>query len=106
MTDEDPASMPVESVVRQATEDYSRLRLLEALNRLTSRSRERPSNVLREIALELKAHRETLETMLLIERLNAPRGGTPVLRELDALLRRKNRPSPLEPLDEFARRRP
>src|SRR3989440_852457 len=106
MTDEDPASMPVESVVRQATEDYSRLRLLDALNRLTSRSRERAPNVLREIALELKAHRETLETILLIERLNATRGSTSILRELDALLQPKNRSSPLESLDQQARRRP
>ena len=53
MTDEDRSSTSVESAVREATEDYSKVRLLEALNRLTAPSRERPSNVLREIALEI-----------------------------------------------------
>jgi len=43
---------------------------------------------------------------VLVQRLNATREGTPVLRELDNLFRRKNRGSPLEPLDELARRRP
>ena len=106
MTDEDRSSTSVESVVREANEDYSRVRLLDALNRLTARSRESAPNVLREIAIELKSRREALETILLIERLNTTRGDTPVLRELDALLRRKNCPSPLESLDELARRRP